>query len=194
VSEVKKVWTKRYLSIAIVIIAIMIAAVYIYQDYEAKQAGVSIARVGDTMPSIALLNLAGEVTSVQELNAHSAPMLINFWASWCKPCINELPLLNEAQSFVPQVTFVAINMNEGLDKIEPFIQRYDITMTMLRDEQLSWKKALAMRGYPLTILVTAEGVIQHIHTGAYTSIEEIIEQASSLTSDSEIMQHNESSA
>ena len=180
VSEASALRSRRILSLAIIMIAITIAAVYLYRDYEAKGQKASIVRAGDDLPTITLKNLAGESTTVQEMNA-SSPMLINFWASWCKPCINELPLLNEAQAFAPEVTFVAINMKEGLDKIEPLIERYDLTMMVLRDEHLSWKKVLAMQGYPVTILVNGDGVIQHIHTGAYTSIEEIIGQASMLT-------------
>jgi len=90
-------------------------------------------------------------------------------------------LLNEAQAFAPEVTFVAINMKEELERITPMIERYDLTMLVLRDEKLAWKQALGVQGYPVSVLVDADGTIQRIHHGAYTEIEEILEQISAIS-------------
>nr|WP_285855785.1 TlpA disulfide reductase family protein [Paenibacillus camelliae] len=142
--------------------------------------GSKIVTVGDSLPQIELLSLEGEKRTLKA--AQDGPMLINLWASWCKPCINELPLLNEAQAFAPEVAFVAINMKEGLDKIKPMIERYDLTMEVLRDEELAWKRALGVQGYPVSVLIDAEGTIQRIHHGAYTEIDEILEQIAEISS------------
>jgi len=159
--------------------AIIIISVILFMIFQSKEKP-SIVGVGDSLPKIELLSLEGESVKLQA--SQIGPMLINLWASWCKPCINELPLLNEAQAFAPEVTFVAINMNEELERITPMIERYDLTMLVLRDEKLAYKQALGVQGYPVSVLVDADGTIQHIHHGAYTEIEEILEQVAAIAS------------
>ncbi|GIP15799.1 hypothetical protein J40TS1_14410 [Paenibacillus montaniterrae] len=171
--ERKSFFNRRHWTQLLFAAAIILAATFIYVENASTGKQLDIVRAGDAMPAIELLELTGESTVLQP--ADGSPMLINLWASWCKPCINELPLLNEAQAFAPDVDFVAINMKEGLERIEPMIERYDLTMHILRDEQLAWKQALGIKGYPATVLVDGEGTIQHIHYGAYTSIEEILQ-------------------
>lgn len=169
---------RKRVQLAILMVAAMsILAVILYMTLQPK--GSKIVTVGDSLPQIELLSLEDEKRT---LKAQDGPMLINLWASWCKPCINELPLLNEAQAFAPEVAFVAINMKEGLDKITPMIERYDLTMEVLRDEELAWKRALGVQGYPVSVLIDAEGTIQRIHHGAYTEIDEILEQIADISS------------
>lgn len=169
---------RKRVQLAILMVAAMsILAVILYMTLQPK--GSKIVTVGDSLPQIELLSLEDEKRT---LKAQDGPMLINLWASWCKPCINELPLLNEAQAFAPEVAFVAINMKEGLDKITPMIERYDLTMEVLRDEELAWKRALGVQGYPVSVLIDAEGTIQRIHHGAYTEIDEILKQIADISS------------
>lgn len=169
---------RKQLQLAIMMLAAVgIIAVILFIILQPKEK-TSIIGVGDALPQIELLSLEDEAVTLQASQA--GPMLINLWASWCKPCINELPLLNEAQAFAPEVTFVAINMKEGLERITPMIERYDLTMLVLRDEQLAWKQALGVQGYPVTVLVDADGTIQRVHHGAYTEIEEILEQLKAI--------------
>jgi len=169
---------RKQLQFAILITAVIsIFAVILYMTLQPKE-NITIVGVGDSMPQIELLSLESEIVKLQA--SQTGPMLINLWASWCKPCINELPLLNEAQAFAPDVAFVAINMKEGLEQIIPMVERYDLTMLVLRDEQLAWKQALGVQGYPVSVLVDADGTIQRIHHGAYTEIEEILEQVAAI--------------
>lgn len=158
----------------ILLLIIVGIGVVIYTSLASKSNEASIVGVGDGIPHIELLDMSGQPVVIN--TEDSRPMLINLWASWCKPCINELPLLNEAQAFAPDVDFIAINMEEAIDKITPMIERYDLTMTVLRDEHLAWKRALAVQGYPVSLIVDQRGNIIHIHRGAYTAIEEIMEQ------------------
>lgn len=174
--------TRKLLQIAIIILTVAGIAVVVWFQAQSASKRPEIVKVGDSLPQIELLQLDGEpVTLEAETNG---AMLINLWASWCKPCINELPLLNDAQAFAPDVSFVAVNMQEELERITPMIERYDLTMQVLRDEQLAWKQALGVQGYPATVLVDANGIIQHIHVGAYTEIEEILAHTAKLTTTS----------
>src|SRR5690606_25553012 len=102
------------------------------------------------------------------------PLLINLWATWCTPCINELPLLNEAQSFVPEVKIIAINMGDTTSEIETFVDRYDLTMSILRDETLSLKPIFNIRSYPMTILVNREGIVTQIIVGEITDFAQLL--------------------
>ncbi|MFC6334585.1 TlpA family protein disulfide reductase [Paenibacillus septentrionalis] len=172
--------TRKLLQLAIVILTIVGIAVVVWFQAQSASKRPDIVKVGDKLPQIELLQLDGAPVTLDA--ATNGAMLINLWASWCKPCINELPLLNDAQAFAPNVSFVAVNMQEELERIKPMIERYDLTMQVLRDEQLAWKRALGVQGYPVSVLVDANGIIQHIHVGAYTEIEEILAHTAKLAS------------
>jgi len=139
---------------------------------------VQTLKVGDTLPAIALSNLHNEEITLAQ--STGKPMLINLWASWCTPCINELPLLNEAQQFSSGVEIIAINMGETALEIEPFQARYDLTMPILLDPQLQMKKLFNVSGYPVSILVTDNGTIQSIVHGEITDFNKLLEDLNRL--------------
>ena len=105
---------------------------------------------------------------LEELNAgvwnqdsiKGQPYIVNFWATWCGPCVHELPAMNRAaeQLLDEGVGMVAINLGEGADAINTFMQRVPIEFPVLLGNQLTfpnWK----VKGMPTTYIVSAEGEI-----------------------------------
>ena len=105
---------------------------------------------------------------LEELNADSwnadslkgKPYIVNFWATWCGPCVHELPAMNRAaeQLLDEGVGMVAINMAEEASAVETFMQQVPIEFPVLLGVQSTypnWK----VRGLPTTYIVSADGQI-----------------------------------
>ena len=162
---------------SIIVVGIVVVLSLIIGSRDSRD--LPILKVGDTFPAIEFSNLNNEKIDIAQYMGK--PMLINLWASWCTPCINELPLLNEAQQFVSGVEIVAINMGETALEIEPFQARYDLTMPILLDLQLQMKQLFQVSGYPVSIMITGEGTIQSIVLGEITDFNKLLEDLNSLS-------------
>jgi peroxiredoxin len=105
--------------------------------------------------AIALADLGGEVA------------LVNFWATWCKPCEEEMPamerLYNELSSDGFQL--VAIAVDEEADDVRRFQERLQVSFPILLDPEQSISRAYQTTGFPETLLVSADGEIVERYIG-----------------------------
>ena len=89
-------------------------------------------------------------------------VLINFWASWCTSCIQEIPDLEELKKSNPNVTFLAINAGESKRKIKKFLNKNKFSYKILMDKNKFFSKGLGVLSLPQTILLNERGeVIYH---------------------------------
>ncbi|TNE98862.1 MAG: TlpA family protein disulfide reductase [Deltaproteobacteria bacterium] len=88
-------------------------------------------------------------------------MVINFWASWCTSCIEELPLLHALQEKSDQskVVFLAINSGEKGNKIKKFLKRYDFKYLILEDPSKSVADMFGVDNLPQTIILDEKGEV-----------------------------------
>ena len=98
--------------------------------------------------------------SVTLADYHGAPLLVNFWATWCPPCVAELPALEravaplEAQSV--RVLLVSVDRG-GAKKAVPFLEKHGVSSPELAfDLQGALSRHLAVRGLPTTFLLSAD--------------------------------------
>ena len=88
---------------------------------------------GMTAPDFTMLDLDGEPVTLSELRG--TPVLLNFWASWCPPCVAELPLLDRAARELDGTAHVVLlNVGEPHDVVGPFLDDLGVAAaTVLRD-------------------------------------------------------------
>ena len=86
-------------------------------------------------------------------------LVLNFWASWCTSCIEELPLLHSLQEKSDQskVEFLAINSGEKSNKIKKFLKRYDFKYLILEDPSKSVADMFGVDNLPQTIILDEKG-------------------------------------
>jgi peroxiredoxin len=89
------------------------------------------------------------------------PVLINFWASWCLPCREEMPLLNEAYSGGRLVVIGvnALNLDEERDARD-FVAEMDVSFPIAFDADGAVQRAYSVRGLPTSFVVGPDGVVQ----------------------------------
>ncbi|HWR38095.1 MAG TPA: TlpA disulfide reductase family protein [Patescibacteria group bacterium] len=117
--------------------------------------------------SLASLN-GGKVT----VAAAGKPLVINFWATWCPPCREEMPELNRfAAAHKEKVDFWAVNIQEPVSKVSDFMQQNQYTIPVLTDLDGEVAKSFRVTAIPTTVVVDRNGVIRHRKAGAVTASE-----------------------
>ncbi|GKU79401.1 thiol-disulfide oxidoreductase ResA [Paenibacillus sp. L3-i20] len=130
-------------------------------------------RVGDTAPSFSLSGLDGETIRLTDYRGKG--IIINFWASWCKPCTNEMPLMNEAYAESPDVEIIAINVGEKPEKAKRFAEELGLKFPVALDQDNEIKKKYRISGLPVTLLVDKDGKIVERITGELQSTQDILD-------------------
>ncbi len=98
------------------------------------------------------------------------PVLINFFASWCLPCREEMPVLEKiVHEYQPKgVIFLGIAVDDTEKKMKDFIARYGVTFPVGLDTTATVQKSFGLYGIPTTYFIDKNGTINYFHSGAVT--------------------------
>jgi thiol-disulfide isomerase/thioredoxin len=107
-------------------------------------------------PALRLTALDGKEWQLGQLRGKV--VIVNFWASWCGPCVEELPVLNAlARENPDKLAVVGVNYKEPLDSIERFAAEHPFAYPVLRDRAGDMFKQWTAGVMPTTILVDRQG-------------------------------------
>ncbi len=138
------------------------------------------AAVGDTAPDLSLPNLYQEQVNDSLINLNDfrgKVVYLDFWASWCAPCLVSIPLLNElreqysAQGFEVLAVNVDTDPEDGID----FLIDHPVSYPVLTDPEGVTPALYKLIGMPTSFLIDAEGTVRMVHVGFKESDIEIIE-------------------
>lgn len=127
-----------------------------------KHASVNI---GSYAPKFALTDLNRKTVNLDDYKGKK--IILNFWATWCPPCVNEMPLLQEVYSNRKGegIEVVGINYNEDYDRVKKFISEKGVTFTILIDSELKASMDYGVIGLPVTFFIDGEGRIKEKFKG-----------------------------
>lgn len=115
-------------------------------------------------PEFSLSNLQNQQVSLGDMK--DRVIVLNFWATWCAPCVQEMIYFQEAQERNPENLLVlAINQEEKPDVIRGFIQDMGFTFEVLLDEGGQVTKLYKVLALPNTFFLDQQGVIRFHHMG-----------------------------
>ncbi|RUR27778.1 TlpA family protein disulfide reductase [Vreelandella andesensis] len=119
------------------------------------------------LPGMILTDRSGNPISLPQLSEQQQqPMVVNLWASWCPPCIREMPVFEEAQNAEQGITFVFVNQGESAQHIETFMNQYDLSLVNVwLDQRNALGKATGAHAMPTTLFYNMEGKLVNTHFG-----------------------------
>lgn len=145
-----------------------------YPDDEGKSEGeyngIGLER-DKPAPDFELENLDGEDVKLSDYLGEK--VIVNFWATWCAPCREEIPDFIKLYEEVDDVEILAVNMTasetSSMEEIEAFaLEKFEMPFPVLLDEADHTTELYRIAAYPTSYIIDSEGVIRHMAMGAMT--------------------------
>ena len=106
-------------------------------------------------------------TSITLSELQGKPVIINFWATWCGPCVKEMPAFERLKDdFGDKIGIIAVNCGDDAGTVKDFVEENGYTFPVVLDEEYSISMLYPTNSIPYTVVVDAEGRVTHISTGA----------------------------
>ena len=168
----------------IAIIAIVIASIAVIELRKPRQSPISSndknvgISIGKTAPDFELQDLSGKQIKLSDFRGKN--VVLNFWASWCPPCREEMPefqriYIENADSLV----VIGVNLQESKENAESFVKKLGITFPILLDPSAQVKDLYNVFTQPVTYFIDRDGKIVDKKFGPLTS-EEINEKIAKM--------------
>ena len=110
---------------------------------------------------------SGEPTTLDAVAADGQPLVLNVWASFCTPCITEMPDFESVhQALGDQVAIVGVTDDDDVPAAEALAERTGVTYPLYRDPARRLGVALEVSGLPATVFVGPDGTVVERHQGA----------------------------
>lgn len=118
------------------------------------------------LPDLALERLDGNGSMDLREELRGGPAVVNFWASWCEPCVREMPLLARAAADLDgRVTFVGVDVQDQTDKARELAGRARVRYPLVSDLRGELYALVRGAGMPTTLFVDAQGTVVYRRTG-----------------------------
>lgn len=128
---------------------------------------------GRPAPDFALKSSTGENLRLSEYRGDV--VMINFWATWCGPCRQEMPLLDELYTRYARVGFnlLGVNIDDDSRRAMQMVEELGINFPVLFDSRKEVSKLYEVEAMPVTVLVDRAGNVRHVHHGYKPGYEDI---------------------
>ena len=128
---------------------------------------------GDSLADVPFTGTDGAKASLTTFRG--APVVVNLWATWCAPCVKEMPAFDEvaAEQAALQggVQIIGVNVGDSADAATAFAADLGVAYPQYTDPDGELSTALHVTGYPATAFVDADGKLLDVHQGALTADE-----------------------
>ena len=172
----------RAIQLSTILLVAILAGCSQEAEVEPTPSETVLVDVGDTAPGFELTTLAGETFN---LEAHRGKVvLVNFFATWCPPCREELPYLEKQifQAFDPEkLAVVVIGREENDEIIQPFVDKHGYTVPFAGDPEMVAYSQYATRFIPRNFVIGPDGTVLYQSQGyephEFSEMVKLIEEA-----------------
>lgn len=119
-------------------------------------------KVGDTLPDLAGFQLEGKLPA----DLKGKIVLVDFWASWCLPCAESFPVLDELQKkYGDKLVVLAVNVDEKASNMDKFLKKHPVSFTVVRDSGQKLVAVVSPETMPTSFILDGEGKVRFLHKG-----------------------------
>lgn len=132
--------------------------------------GSSMLQAQDEVPAIQIKDMQGNLVNASTFENEGKPIVLSFWATWCKPCVRELNAINDMyydwqDETGVKVIAISIDDTRQSAKVRPFVTGQGWEYEVYLDENSELRRALNVNNIPHTFLLDGEGKIVWQHNG-----------------------------
>jgi peroxiredoxin len=144
-------------------------------------AALSVLSCFAALPEVTLRSTDGKEVNVSTLGVSGKPVIISFFATWCKPCMREIKAIDELYADWQDETgvemyLVSVDQGQDVQKVAPLVNGYGWEYKVLLDPNGSLKRAMNVQNVPHLFVVNSKGEIVYNHTGYSAGDETEIEK------------------
>lgn len=121
------------------------------------------ALVGQAAPAFTLNTPSGESVSLESLKG--SVVVLDFWATWCGPCVAALPKVDKLAKEHSDVKFFAVNIREPVEKVSKFMADKNLSLPVLMDSTAQAAKDYKAQAIPQTVVIGKDGVVKAVFVG-----------------------------
>lgn len=138
------------------------------------------------LPSVTLKDVNGKTVKTDTLSNNGKPLIISFFAAWCKPCNRELTAISEVydewrEETGVKLVAVSIDQAQNANKVKPFVDNNGWEYDVILDPNSDFKRALGIQTIPYVLIIDGKGEIVYRHNGYTDGAEaELIEKVREL--------------
>ena len=134
------------------------------------------------LPNVKLQDINGNTVQTGEISNDGNPIIISFWATWCKPCIRELKAIHEVYPDWQDETgvrmiIVSIDQAQDANRVKPMVDGFGWEYEVLLDPNGDFKRAMNVQNVPHVFVLDGKGKIVYNHTGYVDGGEQDIREA-----------------
>ncbi len=120
--------------------------------------------VGDTAPSFKARSIDGS-SNVSLEDYRGKVVLIDFWASWCPPCLRSFPKYDDLRREIGTTDFeiVAINVDENTEDAKKFLAKHPVAFPIVKDPKGVLPGVFGVKAMPTSYLIDQNGVVKYVH-------------------------------
>lgn len=139
-------------------------------------ASVQAEEMNTPAPDFTLKSRQGENLRLQDFRGEV--VMLNFWASWCGPCRQEMPLMDEIYTRYKDLgfTILAVNVDENADEAHRFLDKVPVSYPILYDPESEVSEKYEVQAMPTTVMIDRDGNARFLHHGYQPGYEDDYEE------------------